>query len=419
MKRKVFWMLIMVLVLSVSVVKAADDVSLRVVTMFGGADPVSEVYQEVITRFQEENPGVEIIDESATFDESVKARIENDFAAGNEPDITMYFTDSQARPLVDSGKVLPLKELMEDDPEWASAFQKSVLDQVRYKDGKIYAIPITGWYEGLILNVDLFEKYGVDYPTSYYKLVDAIETFKENDIVPMALGIGLTPHYMIEHTILKVGGAEAHDAGLVDGVHPMWVKGLEHLKELYDMGAFQRDALTQNWEGARTLFKQGKAAMIVEGSWAIADCQNEGANTVTMIAYPKSGPGGNATDILAGFTSGMYLSKRAYNNQDKKDALVKLFKTLTSKEFIKKAAEANGGLPAAKVSPDYTNEAYFDSLAMFNEAEHAVLPIDAQIERPAWQELVDGIAYIMADRKSAEQVLEEVREVELEAKGLN
>ncbi|HLV09482.1 MAG TPA: extracellular solute-binding protein, partial [Halanaerobiales bacterium] len=280
----------------------------------------------------------------------------------------------------------------------------------------VYAIPITGFYEGLILNVDLFEEYDVDYPADWDKLVEAIETFDANGIVPMAVGLGTTPHYQIEYSILKVGGAEAHSAGLENGVHPMWAEGLNNIKKLYDMNAFQRDTLTQGWEGARTLFKQGRAAMIVEGSWAIADCENEGANTVTMIHYPKSGPLGNQTDMIAGFTSGMYLSKKAYNDDKKQEVLLKLFKKLTSPEFIKAAAEANGGLPAAEVTPEGLSQPYLDGLKAFQEADHALLPIDAQIPAPAWRELVDGIAYICADRKSPEEVLDDVYDIYLESK---
>ncbi|MDI3548786.1 MAG: raffinose/stachyose/melibiose transport system substrate-binding protein [Halanaerobiales bacterium] len=416
MKKKVLLLLVLALVFSVSVVQAADKVTLRVVTMFAGADPVSEVYQETIEQFMAENPNIEIIDESATFDDSVKVRFENDFAAGNEPDITMYFTDAQAAPIVESGKVVPLDDLIADGVV-GEGILPSVLEQVRYEDGNVYAIPITGFYEGLILNVDLFEKYDVDYPTSWEKLVEAIETFKANGVTPMAVGLGIIPHYQIEHSILKVGGAAAHDAGFENGIHPMWVEGLKNIKTLYDMGAFQKDTLTQGWEGARALFKQGEAAMIVEGSWAIADCQNEGANTVTMIAYPKSGPLGNPTDMIAGFTSGMYMSKEAYNDPTRQEAVLKLFKTLTSPAFIKKAAEANGGLPAAKVTPEGLAQPYLDGLKAFQEAEHISLPIDAQIPRPAWTEIVNGIAYICVGRRTPEEVLQAAYDVYLEIEG--
>ena len=417
MKKQVLLLLVFALVFTGIVVQAEDTVTLRVVTMFAGADAAADAYQQAIAQFQAANPYIEIIDESATFDDSVKVRIENDFAAGNEADITMYFTDAMSTPIVESGRVLAIDQLLKADPEWANAFSQPALEQIRYQDGKLYALPITGFYEGLILNVDLFTRYDVEYPTSWDKLVKAIEVFKENGIVPMAVGLGMTPHYQIEHSVLKVGGAAAHGAGLANGIHPMWIEGLKNIKELYEMEAFQKDTLTQGWEGARTLFKQGKAAMIVEGSWAIADCQNDGANTVTMIAYPKSGPLGDGTDMIAGFTSGMYLSKEAYHDPEKQEAVLRLYKFLTSKDFIKKIAEANGGLPAAKVTPAQLTQPYLDGLAAFQAAKHVCLPIDAQIPRPAWQEIVNGIAYICAGRKSPEEVLTAAREIYLEIKG--
>lgn len=413
MKRKLLLLLVLALIFTVSIVQAADKVTLRVVTMFAGADPVSDLYQATIEEFMAENPDIEIIDESATFDDSVKVRVENDFAAGNEPDITMYFTDAQAAPVVESGKVLPLDDLIAEGVVGKDILP-SVYEQIRYEDGSVYAVPITGFYEGLILNLDLFEEYDVDYPASWDKLVEAVETFKDNGITPMALGLGVTPHYQIEHSILKVGGAAAHDAGLENGIHPMWVEGLNNIKELYDLGAFQKDTLTQGWEGARSLFKQGKAAMLVEGSWAIADASNNGEIKVTMIAYPKSATLGDPTDMIAGFTSGMYLSRDAYHDPVKKDAVLKLFKTLTSAEFIKAAAEANGGLPAAKVTPEGLPQPYLDGLAAFQAAEHISLPIDAQIPRPVWTEIVNGVSYVCAGRKTAEEVLQSAYDIYLE-----
>jgi len=415
-KKRVLLFLVLALVFSVSVVQAADKVTLRVVTMFAGADPVSEVYQKTIEQFMAENPNIEIIDESATFDDAVKVRVENDFAAGNEPDITMYFTDAQAAPIVESGKVLPLDDLLTDGVV-GEGILPSVFEQIRYEDGHIYAIPITGFYEGVILNKGLFAEYNVDYPTSWEKLVEAIEIFKANGVTPMAVGLGIIPHYQIEHSILKVAGAAAHDAGFENGIHPMWAEGLQNIKTLYDMGAFQKDTLTQGWEGARALFKQGKAAMLVEGSWAIADASNNFEIDVTMIPYPKSGPLGNPTDMIAGFTSGMYLGKEAYNDPAKKDAVLKLYQTLTSPEFIKAAAEANGGLPAARVTPEGLRQPYLDGLKAFQAAEHISLPIDAQIPRPAWTEIVNGIAYICAGRRTPEEVLQAAYDVYLEIEG--
>lgn len=413
MKRKVLMLMVFLLVLSVGVVSAAE-VELRIYTMFAGADPASGAYQELLDEFLAEHPEVRILDESATLDESVKVRIENDFAAGNAPDITMYFTDSQAKPILVSGAIMPLNDLLEANPEWASAFLPAVLGQVEDEEGNIYALPLTGFYEGIICNKDLFEKYDVKLPETEEELYAAIRIFNENNIVPMAAGLGITPHYNIEYAILKAGGAEGHDAGLLNGIHPSWVDGLNHIKELYDANAFQRDTLTQDWSGPRQLMKQERAAMLVEGSWAIGDVM-ETVDNVTMITYPKIGDAGNSTDMIAGFTSGMYLSEEAYNDPAKQEVVVELFMHLTSKDAIKKIAEANGGLPAVDVVPEGLAQPYLDGLAVFQNAENASLPIDAQIQRPSWQALVDGIAYIAAGRKTAEDVLKEVRIIELQA----
>ncbi len=409
--------LTMVLVLSMAMmVQAADNVTLRLVTMFGGTDPVRDVYQELIEKFEAENPGVKIIDESATADDAFKIRVENDFIAGNEPDITMYFTQSMGKPIIQTNRVMPLDELLAEDPEWAEGLLDSALNQVRAEDGNVYAIPITGFYEGLIVNLDLFEEYSLELPTDWAKFEKAIDVFRKNDIAPIAAGLGKIPHYNIEHFILKVAGAEGHSAGLVNGIDPGWVEGLNTIKDLYKDAAYMRDALTTGWEESQNLFAAGRAGMIIEGSWAINTAMNDGANNVTIMPMPaKPGTAGNNSDMVAGFSSGFYLSKEAYNDPKKKEMVLKLFKAITSKEFIKAAAEANGGLPAAKVTPEGLQQPYIDGIAAVQNADNLVMPIDSQITPPAFAEIVKGVAYICAERREAEEVLEAAREIELSA----
>ncbi len=414
--KKIF-VLTMILVLSMAImVQAADNVTLRVVTMFGGTDPVTEVFENTIKEFEANNPGVKIIDESATADDAYKIRVENDYIAGNEPDVTMYFTQAMGKPIIQTNRVMPLDKLLAEDPEWAGGLLDSALDQVRAEDGNLYAIPITGFYEGLIVNLDLFEKYDLELPTDWTKLERAIDVFKKNDIAPIAAGLGKIPHYNIEHFILKVAGAEGHSAGLVNGVDQGWVEGLNTIKDLYKEASFMRDALTTGWEESQNLFAAGRAGMIIEGSWAINTCMNDGANNVTIMPMPaKPGTAGNNSDMVAGFSSGFYLSREAYNDPNRKEIVLKLFKELTSKAFIKKAAEANGGLPAAKVTPEGLLQPYIDGINAVQNADNLVMPIDSQISPPAFAEIVKGVAYICAERKEAEEVLEAAREIELSA----
>ncbi|MGL5676540.1 MAG: extracellular solute-binding protein, partial [Cellulosilyticaceae bacterium] len=98
--------------------KPAGPVTLKTVSMFGGTDPHAEFYQKLQADFQAANSNVTIEDESATADPAWKSAVATDFAAGNEPDVIFYFTEAQAKPLVDGGKVVSIDEIRTVDPEY-------------------------------------------------------------------------------------------------------------------------------------------------------------------------------------------------------------------------------------------------------------------------------------------------------------
>lgn len=329
---------------------SAEDVDLRIVTMFGGTDPATEVLESQLQAFMDEHPNVNITNESMTSgDGAFRTKVKTDFSSGNEPDVTFFFTGSDAKNMIEQDKVVSMDQLLEADQEWASGFSEAALNQMREDDGNLYAIPVTGFYEGLIVNKTLFEDQGLALPKDWETYEEAIQTFAQSDLIPIA-GSMPESYYLIEHYILSAGGPEGHNATFANGVHDSWAQGLNKMKEHYEMGAFPRDSMTINDVAARDLFATEQAAMMINGSWAIGGLPEEVQEHTTVLPMPVM-PEGDATygDAIAGFSSGYYLSTKAYQNETKKEAAVALIKYLTSQESIKAVAKANGGVPAAKV----------------------------------------------------------------------
>jgi raffinose/stachyose/melibiose transport system substrate-binding protein len=393
--------------------KKEEPVELRIVTMFGGTDPSTQVLNEQLEAFKDANPHVTIINESQTStDGTFRTKVNTDFASGNEPDVTFFFTDSDAEKIISQGLVVPMDEILAADQAWADGFSEAALDQVREADGNIYAIPTTGYYEGLIANKTLFDEYGLDLPTDWEKFEKAISTFSDNGIDPLAASLEES-YYLIEHYILAAGGQEGNTAGLSDGVHDSWVKGLNAIKTHYDMGAFPKDALTIDDLIARDLVDQEFAAMMINGSWAVGGLSPETQETSVVLPMPIM-PGGKGTygDLVAGFGSGYYLSKKAYEDDKKKDIAIELIKYLTSKESIGAHAQANGGVPAAKVEVEGLSAAALSGHKMLGEATSLSFPIDSQISAEAFTHIRTNIPLIATGEKTAEQVLKEAKDIE-------
>lgn len=394
----------------------AEKVKLRISTMFGGTDAATDVYKQSLADFMEQNSNVDIVDESMTsVGEEYRTKIRTDYASGNEPDIVFFYTAADAKPLIDTGKVMSYDEIWKDYPNVGKDITPGVKDAMKEADGKIYALPVTGFYEGLFVNKEMFEKNGLALPTDWASLEEAVKTLSANGIVPFAGPLGQS-HYLIEHFVLAAGGAEDHKDVFANGVLPSWVEGFELIKKLYDMNAFSKDAISMDIEGAQNLFKQEKAAMILEGSWFIGGLSDDLKEKVTVIPMP-SGPSGkkDPTAIVAGFSSGYYVSTSAYKDDSKQDAVMKLVDFLTNAKTIEKMAEANGGVPAAEVSVPGLSPVAKDGHAMTANAKQLNMPIDSRLQPKAFNHIVEqGTPYIAGGRKTSQEVLEEVMKLHLE-----
>lgn len=388
----------------------AEEVELRIMTMFGGTDPSTGAFEQQLADFQAANPNVTIVNESMTsVGDEFRTAVKTDFSTGNEPDVVFFYNGADVQGIIDAGGVVPYEEVWETYPEVGSAITDAVKGSMREEDGKIYCLPMTGFYEGLFVNKAIFEEYGLELPTTWDNLVTAIETLKDTDIVPFA-GPLAQSHYMIEHFILSESNMDEYKSDLSE-VPQSWVDGLNNIKDFYEMGAFSADAISMEIEASQNLFRAGNAAMILEGSWFIGGCDEELQANMTVVPMPTA-PGGDKdpTSIVAGYSSGYYISRKAYDDAAKQQAVVDLVSYLTSADSIKAIAEANGGMPSAAVECEGLAQVVLDGQGLAGAAAEIALPIDSRLTPEAFNYIVkEGTPFIAYGERSAEDVLAEVQ----------
>lgn len=396
--------------------EAPEEVELRVVTMFGGTDPSTDTFNQQLVDFQEANPHVKITNESMTsIGDEYRTAVKTDFSTGNEADMVFFYTGADVAGIIESGGVMSYEEIWETYPEVGASVSEAVKESVRV-DGKLYTLPLTGFYEGLFVNKALFEQYGLDLPTNWDNLLKAIEVFNENGITPFAGPIAQS-HYLIEHFVLAESGVAGHQDVLDGEVPASWIEGLTNIKDLYDMNAFAADALSMDIEMSQILFRQGDAAMILEGSWFIGGCDEELQANMTVMPMPTA-PGGakDPSSIVSGFSSGYYISRKAYES-DKQQAVVDLVTYLTSPESVAAIAAANGGTPSidssVAVPVEGLGQLALDGHAMAAAATDITMPIDSRLTPEAFNYIVkDGVPFIAFGERDAEEVLEEVKKIQ-------
>ena len=237
--RKVPALLLAAMMAFCGTVCTAEGVTLRTVSCFAGDDTASGlVYVEILNRYESET-GNTVLDSSSSSDETWKSSVLNDFAAGNEPDILFFFAaGADSAPLL--SRVVPLDEINAEYPEIRLAENEAL----RETDGKIYAVPVRGYWEGLYVHTDLFEKYGAPLPTDWDALLEAVRIFRENGITPIAISLSDIPHYLAEMAILSCAGKEEQQARprTAEEVPGSWLEAMRVIRELTEAGAFADNA---------------------------------------------------------------------------------------------------------------------------------------------------------------------------------
>ncbi|MHA0856527.1 ABC transporter substrate-binding protein [Paenibacillus sp. CMAA1364] len=376
------------------------DVSLRVATSFAGSDPWVTPWAEAVKQFELLHPGVKIVDESTPVNqEALRTKIKADAATSNLADVMFYFNGSETKVLAESNQIVSWEDELQKDATWASNFNSAILEKVKY-EGKQYSLPYIGFYEGLFYNKKLFDQYNLAPPTTYDALLKAVTTFAMNDIVPITTS--LTTPYIQEAMILSLVGPE----GQAKAYDPSWAPAINLIKDLSDLKAFPKDALTLDDDKAQTLFANGKAAMMFNGSWAAAGLSK--VDGIEITPFPLV-PGGVAENvIISGFGSGWYMKKND-DNQAKHDMALEFVKYMTSPKVAGTFAVIGGSYAVNTEAGTNMPHLLQAGNTMVSQAKDFVMPIDSYVSRESYEAFLKGISYVTAGKKTAEQILEEAK----------
>ncbi|MDF2908335.1 MAG: family 1 extracellular solute-binding protein [Herbinix sp.] len=383
-----------------------NPVTLTTASMFGGTDANAGNYQTINAKFMNDYPYITIEDDSQSADQDWKSKIAADFAVGNEPDVIQYFTDANASDVLAAGKFVTIDEIKAAYPEYAGDTLEAGLAAAANPDGVQRAVPTTGYWEGLFCNKDLFDRYGLDLPTNWEKMVIAIKTFRSSGIVPIAVSLNNVPHYWIEFLMLSASGPEGYKTVPMTAPED-WCKGLEMFKTLRDMGAFPENTDIIDNDYAGEMFKNKEAAMQLDGSWYAGGIPDQ--NKTVVVSFPVI-PGGKAQQgsMVGGISSGFYITKKAWEDTEKRDAAVKFVMAHTSSESVTIYWGGNGQAAARVEQLADMTPLEISGLDYSSTATSISTPTDSRISQEAYNTLVAGIVDVSTGSRTAQELLNEV-----------
>lgn len=397
---------------------AEEGVSLNVTTTFAGTESNVELYQETIQNWEKET-GNKVEDSSSTADETFKARVISDFETGAEPDVMFYFNGNDSNPFVEAGKVVPISEIREEYPEYADNMKDDMIP-ASPADGVQYAVPFYGYWEGLYCNKTVLEAAGVEVPgqeTTWDQFLESCQKIKDAGYTPIAVSLAKEPHYWFEFSIFNHDSAKTHltvPEAVDDEAGKAWQAGLEDLKELYEKGFLSENTNTATADKVFQSFLEGKSAFYVDGSWKMGGIK-EGTDNIDnfTVTYVPGNGDRKSTDMVAGLSSGWYISRKCWEDEKKRDAAVDLIETFISDESVSKFA---GTAPTALKNGVTIDESSLtslekDALAMLKGATAVTGAVQDLLTQDERSPIFDNMPQIVEGQTDITEAVQEVLDI--------
>jgi raffinose/stachyose/melibiose transport system substrate-binding protein len=301
-----------------------------------------------IERFEAANPGVKIESVPIVNDE-YKTKLMISMGAGDEPDIFLSLGGGPLLEYVNPGKVWDMKDALEETG-LKDNFMDVTLGPVNFNGG-IYGVPLNNVVGAAIFyRTDIFERLGLEIPTTLEELYEVAEVLKANNIYPFTLANfnRWTGSMFFMYLVDRIGGPEtfenaANRTGGAFNDEP-FVRAGEIIQDMVDAGFFPPgfNSMNEDYGQSRTLLYTGQAAMYLMGSWATATITTENPDVLENIDFflfpAVEGGKGDPTNMI-GTPGNNYFS--ISNKCENKELALEFLRYMTDSTSAELLVQAN------------------------------------------------------------------------------
>ncbi|WP_305783811.1 ABC transporter substrate-binding protein [Symbioplanes lichenis] len=294
-------------------------------------------YEQILDTFHDAHPDIRV-EVKAYKSTEYNTILSTGLTRAGGPDVMQLRAYGGLQPLIDAGDLVPL----DDRVTGLANFEKSSLDGARgKKDGKVYGVPLEMSTFQIYYDKDVFAKHQIEPPATWEQMLAAARTLQGAGITPFATAgkdTWLLPLYADMFAATRYGGPAFEKkvlAGDVTFTDPAYVAALDVLNQLKSF--FPKDMMALGETDVQTLFATGKAAMIPEGSFALAPLKtiNPKLNLGVFNAPPP--PGAVVTEPLqVGWVDASYGLNATSEHQEE---ALQLLQWMTTAEFGQQVAD--------------------------------------------------------------------------------
>ncbi|ONI81589.1 hypothetical protein ALI144C_20015 [Actinosynnema sp. ALI-1.44] len=346
--------------------------------------------------------------------------IEQRWRAGKPLDVDYEMFDGTNPAKVewaDSGALLDLKPYLEQvDPQtgkpWLERFNPTLRKFMQHpKDGKIYGVPSELSLHVLFYNAKIFRQQGIQPPTTWDELLAVADKLKAGGVDPIAI-TGLFEPYMgmwSDHLWMRTVGYDKTRAVLTEGKghiteNPGFLQGLQMLQQLRDKGSFLKGFEGTDFTAAQAQFFQGKAGMILMGTWLVSEMANVIPRDfeIGVVAFPSVPGGAGDQKAMMAALQNVAVAAKSRNIP----LALEWARRLTSVDVQTKRADEIGEVSAVTGVPSPPGIPGIDKVMAgadaFNPREYALTQSKAK------DVVYPQIAKLMFGKQDAKQTLDEL-----------
>ena len=267
-----------------------------------------DTLNDAISKYKNSHPNITIKQLQVPFDQ-LKNKFHTAAASGGGPDIlvgpAVWISDFTKANLI-----APMDSYVDSD--FLSHYLKSVISQVTY-NGKLMAMPESAECVALIYNKDMVKDLP---PTNTQEMIKLADSLQNGD----TYGLVYNTNFYFTAGYFLAAGMKLFDENYNPVVNQGdgAVKALNFLRRLADD---PKIIAANNYGKADLMFKRGKAAMIINGPWAVNDYVKVlGADKVGVAPMPAFSQTGRPFAPFVNTTNDFMLNANS-DNAHKKAAM--------------------------------------------------------------------------------------------------
>ncbi|KOS02028.1 extracellular solute-binding protein [Paenibacillus polymyxa] len=374
--------------------------------------PSYKMIKQIVGQYEQDHPHVKIELDSLNTDQQ-KLKLKTQAAAKEVPDITIVNPAAQMKPFVDAGLLAPLNDVA-DKEGLKDTFQNGLLDYYSFDD-KLYAFPDGNNIEVVFYNKELFKQAGIQkLPTTFDELITTVKTLKAKGITPIAIGEkdSWTGSLLFMNILLRTNEGPNFLNDVLDGKKtfndPAFVEAVDAFQELVQAGAFPDGATSIDYNAGGNIFKTGKAAMYIMGTWETGSIDASSvAGKVGAFQFPTVNGKGDVNEYVIAPGSAFAVSANSEHLQETKDFLHYFIKEMPKIQFDLKNAIGSG----QKMKGDLKEAGYSELAISLNELFKNVkggdLAFDNTMNPAIAQAHLSSIQNLFVQKEDSAQVAKE------------